>query len=333
MARIFMTGFEAGSLDVLGATEGGYIAISSAQKRSGTRSLLIDGVHTRGSIYLPSAMTEFYMRLAVLPTGGYFNYSRVFLALRSGGTDRLQFYTPANAYAPIRVGRPRAIDAFVAEGGGLSDLAWACLEIHIHADVAGHLEVKQDGTSIISYDGDLSGSINQIVLGGATFSGIPYALYAYYDDIAINDTTGTENNAWPGRGGIYPIHPVGEGNSTMLVPSTGDNWACVDEVPPNDADYVQSDTAEDKDTYALDASGLPAGQIHAVQWLARATLDAVGTGSIARVIRHAGIDYVGAAQELSTSLVYKREILEVAPNGEDWTIAMLNAIEAGVEVG
>lgn len=119
---------------------------------------------------------------------------------------------------------------------------------------------------------------------------------------------------------------------TDFTPSTGANYQCVDEVPPNTTDYVSSGTVGHIDTYAF--GDLPAGvSVQAVQWLIRACTSEAGPVSLRRLMRQAGTDYPGAsAVPIDTSWVYAQEILNTAPSGAAWTKAIVDALEAGMEI-
>ena len=105
-------------------------------------------------------------------------------------------------------------------------------------------------------------------------------------------------------------------------------------MPPNDdTDYVQSDTVGHQDSYEMGDIPISGGTVQAVQWLARAKLDASGYGDFQRLLRQGGVDYNGA-KDLHPDVSYKyfQEILEKAPDDTEWTEAKVNALEAGMEV-
>jgi hypothetical protein len=158
----------------------------------------------------------------------------------------------------------------------------------------------------------------------------------YLDDIAINDTAGAVNNSWIGRGGIYGIVPEGVGAYTDLHAQGHANaWDCISEVPPDDADYVYDDTVDQKSTYAMTALVPTTGTIDCINVIMRAKLDAAGTGNIARLIRSNGTDSQGADVGLDTSAKTIQEIIETDPGevpGTAWTIAAVNALQAGAVV-
>jgi len=311
--------------------------ISSAVKRSGAYSLHVADYSRHAGAYLP-ASTELYLRLGVYPTGG--TAERVFLSLGDGSWCQLQFYTPSGGFAPIRVNRGIHRETFLAEGGILAAPAWNCVEVYakIHPS-EGRVSVKVDGVEVIDFTGNTKGSgtyIDRFFVGANPYGGSvdkQKTLWGYYDDIAVNNTTGTEHNSWPGVGGIFPVLVDGAGSHAEFTPSAGDNYACVDERPPNDdTDYVESDIVGTKDAYSIDASGLPSGLVTAVQWVARGKLSIAGYGALAPLLRHGGVNYEGTPQGLGVSYAMSQVIFEQAPDATPWTVAKVTALEAGAVV-
>jgi hypothetical protein len=66
--------------------------------------------------------------------------------------------------------------------------------------------------------------------------------------LAINNTTGTEQTAWPGAGNIVHLRPVGAGDNAA---DTG-TFADIDDVTPNDAtDFINLDPASSVGDYTI----------------------------------------------------------------------------------
>jgi hypothetical protein len=77
------------------------------------------------------------------------------------------------------------------------------------------------------------------------------------------------------------------------------------------------------------------GVIDCINVIMRAKLDAAGAGNIARLIRSNAVDSQGADVGLDTSPKTITEIIETDPGaapGTLWTIARVNALEAGATV-
>jgi hypothetical protein len=77
------------------------------------------------------------------------------------------------------------------------------------------------------------------------------------DDLAVNDTSGSVQNSWPGEGEIIHQYSNGNGDNSAWTGSDGnstDNYLLINGVPPNDASYVQSNTSGQIDDYNIDAT-------------------------------------------------------------------------------
>jgi hypothetical protein len=111
----------------------------------------------------------------------------------------------------------------------------------------------------------------------------------------------------------------------------------VDEIPKNDdTDYVYESTVDKKSTYAMsDVAGLPGGAAIARVWVDVAARDTAAAGNkIATLLRSGGTDSQGDDQSLT--LVYARyrsqEYLTDPQDGQAWTEAKVNALQAGAVV-
>jgi hypothetical protein len=86
------------------------------------------------------------------------------------------------------------------------------------------------------------------IVGGSTQQ-------SYYDDVALNDVTGTHNNGRVGVGYVLPFWPAGEGSTSQLTNSFNnsvDNFKFVNKpAADNPSGFVGTSTPDDKDTYVL----------------------------------------------------------------------------------
>jgi len=176
-------------------------------------------------------------------------------------------------------------------------------------------------------------SINGGAYGSVDFGGGANS-WLSYDDFYLLDLEGSAPlNARLGDHTISALYPSGVGNTTGWTPSTGSNYACVDETSPNsDTDYVQTTAVNTKDTYAWQdvASG---AEIKAVQMLAFIRKADEGPGQFKFVTRSGGADYDGGAISVgTTTYAYSREISTTDPaTGVAWTESGFNAAEFGVK--
>lgn len=335
MARIFMTGFEAGNIGVVNDCVG---SVDTAIKRTGEYSFKLDHHSEYGRAHLDGSPDEIYVRFAVYPDGiSYYTYNYICKFFDAAPTEQISLCRNAVNHVLVLY-RGRGATLLARGSTTINFGTWYCIEVYLKvSNAAGVCQVKVNGVLDINFSGDTQQTANAECsyfqwgrgIGGASGS----EMLAHFDDIAINDTTGTKNNSWIGRGGIYGLKPSGAGTYAQFTPSTGANYECVDEVPPNDdTDYVESDTVGYKDSYALADLPVATGQVDAVQWLARAKLDAAGAGNFKRLLRHDSTDYNGENLTVDTSYVYHQEILENAPDDTEWTVAKVNALEIGMEI-
>jgi hypothetical protein len=208
MARILMCGFEQGHIGVIPLYISGTPAVSTTQKRTGAYSISAAGAGNGFGWTLPANLTELYIRFGLYPQEIWNSDYSESLVLRNSDGDQMVrlLQTFSNLYLSAQV-----------YNGGWGTVAtgtipltlnnWYCIEVHLKLDNSGDFEVKVNGALDIDFSGDTLGdqtpaSIRQVCFGWAG-SNAGYAT-AYYDDIAVNDTTGSVNNTWIGRGGIQP---------------------------------------------------------------------------------------------------------------------------------
>ena len=222
---------------------------------------------------------------------------------------------------------------------------WVRLEWHLVIDdVSGIFELKRNGDEILSFSGDTKGTssgngVRWFCLGRNYATSNDSEIW--YDDVAINDTTGTANNAWPGPGSILLLKPKGAGNYTQWTPDSGNNFARVNEIPETgDTAYVESDTADQIDTYEMQELAADLGvdvlaegfEIKAVQHVMIGRWEE-GETELARVLRLGAADHAGTPIEISNAYYrYWDEMFNVNPfDSQPWEVADLNNLEAGIK--
>lgn len=333
MTRLFMTGLEAGHLGVFDAVNSA-AAISSAQARTGTYSLNIPSSSDYVQVNLPATVTGgLYVQVAVYPTGEY-NDGGIVGTLDSDGDVGM---VVAIDEGMIKIYRGSTSYIREVAQGAVNENAWNLIEVYfLQRNTDGRCIVRVNGNVVIDHTGDTvpTGGQENIaqVRFGAAYS--VHATYGYYDDMIINDTAGAVNNSWPGGAGISPLTPNGAGSYSELTPSAGDNYSCMDDVPPDDdTSYVGSDVEEEIDTYEMTAPTLD-GRIGAVQWLCRAKANSEGTTYIEPVTSPGSGADIGTPQLVTTGYAYYKEIMEANPDDSAaWETADLADIEVGLRVG
>lgn len=334
MSRIWMSGLEAGHVDIFDSPDG--VTVSNIA-RTGGYSLFLDAVTDKATSAFPANIAEVFCRFGIRSSYWGDGAKDVMTLYDDGGGEQITIQLH-QTIGLVQVRRGDYNDPIIGIGGEIHKQRWHCIEFRLVVDnAAGVFQLKVDGTQVINFAGDTQATANAHVRAFRLGAQIGTACLGRYDDIAFNDVAGGVNDSWIGRGGIPAIFPTGAGFSTdlQLFPNTGEaNWEDTDEVPPDDdTSYVFDTLIDDHDSYV--ASNLTAtGTISAVQWLARAKSDLVGNPEIARILRIGGIDYQGGDIAIDADYDYYPEILDKDPNAGPgaWTVAAINGMELGVKI-
>lgn len=132
---------------------------------------------------------------------------------------------------------------------------WHKIDVRYKANSIGGLQLKIDDKLVYSIDSATPDeTISELKFGNINpptpfGSSISISQENYYDDIAVNDTSGTINNSWCGNGHVYRVVPTANGSVINSIPSTGDNYGCIDDTATNDKDYVTMSTDGGQDLY------------------------------------------------------------------------------------
>lgn len=262
MARLYQTGFELNSATsaVEWTTSVGGVNLSTTTVRSGTYSFRANPTastryiqHTFQADTINTTFHRFYMNAATFPgatiaiwqykdSGSAVAFS---LKLTSGGVIQM-----VNDIAGATV---------LASSSALSTGTWYRIEVKIvdHATTSAQMELLIDGATVASLTG-LSGLAGGggFRLGAITGTSSPDL---FFDDVAVNDSSGSYQNSYPGSGKIIHLRPNAAGDSSSWTGyvGTGANWERVDEVTPDDATSgVRSRTTNEVEEYNVDASGI-----------------------------------------------------------------------------
>jgi hypothetical protein len=144
----------------------------------------------------------------------------------------------------------------IGTSGTISTGVWYCVEMTYNASTLA-LEARLDGIVFASGNGVTVNSSNQVLFGTLSADA---TLDIYYDDAAVNDSTGAHQTSYPGPGAVTVAHPNNAGESTQWTKAgsspAATNWQSVNEFPPDDGTtYVARTTTTNKtDWYLLDDS-------------------------------------------------------------------------------
>lgn len=247
MARVFTEGAEFGD-DLF--FEVGHAGVTTT-KRSGVYAYYAQAGGSYGSPtkLFPEHLSELYIRFGSMYSGGdaadlfklYHGATEVVCLMLDTGSMLLKW----------QVGGATVATADLNWTSGV----WHLLDMYINIGTSGSLMLKYDGVLDACYFGDTRGG-SQTEVDRATWSvGYHVGVYPlhYFDDIALNDTSGDADNSWCGDGHVELLKPNLDGDTLQWTPSSGsDHYAMVDDVPPDDdTTYVSVNEAGLQDMYNL----------------------------------------------------------------------------------
>ncbi len=302
MGRLRTLGFETGSgssliEDGIGNTGGG--AISTSIFRSGAASYRI--TPTSGNA---QGITPFLGSTLALGTTVYLRIYVYFAGFPSGSTRR----SIANIGSGVITlqaatgGVIRVYNGGTQVGGdspALSLNTWYRLEIAVKYDTGATdtCIARIDGVDFVSVSGQsfTDTAINQVGIGCSdALSG--NGLDVYFDDAAINDSTGSFQNSWPGPGKVVLLLPISDnqrGSWTGGAGGTTNLFDAINNIPPTgtatETDSTQIESADSSPDNSTDEyranmtvptdAGVPANAVTKVMQLLVTHGEDVATGT------------------------------------------------------
>lgn len=255
-----------GSVEIFG-TVGTAMSISNSLFRSGNYAFrcsgLVSGTNSAVQLALPSALdTGFYRTyfyVTTLPTA-----ANTFLRFNDNSNNTRVRMTVDS------LGVIRLLATGTTVGPTLLPGFWYCLEVQIdRSGGAGAAIVKcrvNGGGEFGVSTNTLSTGIQRMWLCGNGAPGAPEAQTQgdwSFDDVAINDNTGSFQNWYPGDGKIIMLSPNAAGDVNTFATQTGgtagasNNFTRVSDVTPDDATtFNGSSTLNEEDLMNCTDSGI-----------------------------------------------------------------------------
>lgn len=262
-----------------------------------------------------------------------YSITQTILTLFDGANNQInvRIVSPSGEFEIRRSGTTLA----TTSGAALATGVWAYIELKVTIDnSAGAYELRVNGVNVASASGVDTYNTGNVGVDRATFAASSSSSNAvYFDDIYICDTSGSVNNNFLGSKKVVAIYPNAAGDSTQFTPSTGNNYAAVDENPPNDdTDYVESGTSSHLDLYNFDNTSLLS--IAGVQINARVKETDGTPYSIYLVAKSGSTQSDGSSQAIgSASYVTRSRVLETNPDtSAAWTDSEMDSAQFGVKV-
>lgn len=327
MARLYTLGAEENDPVLYGAAVAGIPLLSNLYARTGQRSYRV----SEGNYWtfpLDGNPTEVYFggafRLAI------FHDTRPQLYIWTGTT---QFQVLCKTNGVVSTLNPTQNSA----AGVVSTGVWHYLEVWLKPlNSGGRMTLKIDGTTIFDFTGDTTGNAEYCTQFQLRGSGAA-PNETYWDDVVVNDTSGSDNNTWPGQVRLLPIYTRAAGDNAQWGRAGidyGNNFSQVRASLTDIEEYavVQTDTLDNLDQYLVDVPDLPAdATIKNVVAQIAARLES-GTGNIRVGIEAGGTLSESADQALSNAWKYYSRVLSLNPGtAAAWTESDLSAVQMGVK--
>ncbi len=214
----------------------------------------------------------------------------------------------------------------------ISTNVWHQIEVKaVINNSAGSVLIKVDGVTLI----DISGADTQAT-ANAYANGISFEAYGMHrrfglSDLVVMDTSGSYCNDLLGSIIVELKSPTGDGYYHDFVPLTGsDNYAMVDDLPPDDDTSYNTGSVGDRDTFTFDDIANVSATIHGVACTMFAKLNDGGSASVKGMVRSNGVDAEGAAVAVPSSYDFLQDFIYVDPNtSQPFTVSSLNSAEFG----
>jgi len=357
MARLWNAGFESGAFDEI-----------STSATAGTATSAVDTATVRSGLYSAKFTTTVgtYLRRVYLTSGTNTTvvYARAFIRISTAPDATIgvmHFLTSGNAIvAGILLTSASKLQLIGADGAqigadsaALSVNTW--YRVELKADCSTNpdsLDARLNGSSFAS--GNSSGNIawQRFQFGMITTNSTGVL---YFDDLAVNDGTGTNNTSWCGDGKIVAMNPNLAGDANTFLKYGGgagdaDNYALVNEIPPVTTNsYVNGSALNAEDMYnvsqPLNIRNLEtincvtvggykgnvgtADATTAIKWQIKKASGGTVLQSAAVIPNSTSVAYrdsPGAASTLTNV------IAGVDPDGAAWTLATLKTTQIGAKI-
>jgi len=215
------------------------------------------------------------------------------------------------------------VDSGLAASGTIvvpSHSVWFHVQFYVTIANAGHIYVKIDGHESISQADDTQPGATDTVdyfywLYGGGAKGA-----AWGDDLVIG------SGGYLGDLRCVDIRPNADTAQDDWTPSAGDNYSTIDETPPSDADYNETNTDAQEDELALSDYDGVTYVPHAVTMWIRARMEAA-TGDSIKVGMDSGGTEEATEDLLSTGYLYYFHTNDENPDGPaPWDDAAIDAL-------
>ena len=333
MARLFIDGFESGGLDawdVININTTQPRAVSSLYK-SGAYSLEVNpfnynNIWVQKNISPSTPSTVYFKAYIRFPSSGSVTYNREVLWVGNSGGAQLCLCLNGSAHLEVRKTN-RSGTSLAVGTATISTDTWYLIEGKFVIDPSvGVAQIKCNSTLDINYSGSThnqsADTITYITLGNPSGGYI-----VNYDDFVVDDA------AWIGTTYIQGLALTGAGASTQWTPSSGSNYAVLNEIPANDSNYVTTNVNGNIDLYTLASLVGSVGAILCLQIEGRCAIDGTPTPTGVELgLRTNGNNYWGVKISTTSTLKGFTQIYALNPDtGVAWTSTLINSLQIGIQ--
>ncbi len=265
--RLWSSGAELNTLtanvEITGSA--GTVSVSSSTKRSGDYAFRANPTSSTGTIYKTWANSaqsnkfwfRQYIRIATAPGADTY-----IMQIGNGSSGKISVRMSSSSTLQLRNEEDNA--NIGSASSALSTNTWYRLEVYINTTTLSTTTATMllDGTQIsTSSSENLAAGVDRWTWGVANST----TADLFFDDLAVNNSSGRSTDNWPGEGNIVHMQPDADGDNTAWggYPSDTNDYDDVDEVTPNDStDFIRSTTQNQLDDVNLESSsnaGISAG--------------------------------------------------------------------------
>jgi hypothetical protein len=259
------------------------------------------------------------------------------MALLSGSTEIVRVAWNVTAQQ-IRLYVAGALVAIAASAAFAATATAIRCGVDVNLSASGWIYVYIDGEVVIAYNGNAGGSTFDGVRYSNSDSGQAWSSYIYFDDLYIDDTTGTTEAALPPRIAIDVVLPNGDSLPLEWTPNSGStHYTQIDDPGSDDTDltYISTNAGTDRVTLQ-NISSLPVDTtINAVIPFARFSRSTLLDGGLQMrlAVVDDGVLTRGEWQSPIFGYTYTGFRVTSKPgNGEAWDVATVNSLELNLEV-
>lgn len=335
MALLNFTGFETGDGAECAALSGA-ASVQSGIVRTGTYAMRVNRASGTTKGYAQIGQYGSNGKPTTLPTSwaaSFYFYVNAFPSNNAQVLFSADSIPQHSGTAFAHIGTSGAVTGFVNGTGSsytVSIQTWYRMDIVVVQSGATTIQLYDVAGSLLATIGNgTADATNPQYLFLGEVGGIAASSYdVVFDDVAIDDS------AAPGKCEVKVAVPTGNSaTNTAWSASTGNKWACVDELPPSATDYIESlTTAGDRRYSATHASCATLGVVGsilgvkamAVLWepTSTTTLGAIGIRSGSTNFEKSNVD-IGTTAEVTMARVDGTD-----PNTSSaWTTSGVDAAE------